>query len=121
MRHTVVIGGGRRRVRRSGSEVAAILERYRASGRTQRAFAEAEGVPLSTLTFWLGRRGQVERAGKAPGSRLVAVRLRAEAAPLAEPPEGFELTLPHGIEVRVPASFAEEALRRLLRACGISC
>ena len=41
--------------KRSSAEIAKILEEYGGSGKTQKAFAKARRVALSTLTFWLCR------------------------------------------------------------------
>lgn len=45
--------------RSSKRERGGILSQYRASGLTQREFAEREGVAISTLSYWL-RRERVE-------------------------------------------------------------
>ena len=46
--------------KRSSGEIAEILTEYVASGKTQRAFSEARGLPLSTLTMWLRRAKRAE-------------------------------------------------------------
>ena len=52
-------------------ESRGVLAQFHASGLTQRQFAEQEGVPLSTLSYWI-RRERLERkvAGE---TTLVAV------------------------------------------------
>jgi transposase len=72
---------GRRRGR-SADEIAGIVERYVASGLTQRAFCAREGVGLSTLALWLRRR----RRGLIEGARPAGGRIGAEklAAGLVE-------------------------------------
>jgi transcriptional regulator with XRE-family HTH domain len=39
--------------RRSATEGARLVERYEASGLTQREFADRNGVTMSTLQYWL--------------------------------------------------------------------
>ena len=109
----------------------AVLERWRASGRSLRSFALSSGVSEPGLRYWQRRLAPPPPAGRAarrPGSgnsggplhpqsmipvKIVAVEearvsLKAGAEPC------IELHLVSGVEVRVPSGFSAEDLRRLL-------
>ncbi|MBZ0153324.1 MAG: hypothetical protein K8J09_17500 [Planctomycetes bacterium] len=82
------------------------------SGQTVREFSAGRGIAAGTLFWW---RSELRRRSK----RLVPVAVvddggamggRGSAAPC------FEISLDDAITVRVPTSFDEEELRRLLRA-----
>ena len=85
-----------------------ILAQYRSSGLTQREFADREGVPLSTLTYW-HRRERLERkvAGE---TTLVAI---------AEEPKisvtGFILEIGE-FRIEVPRDTSVEEWQRLREA-----
>jgi hypothetical protein len=89
-------------------EVRGILAQFHASGLTQREYAKQEGVPVSTLTYWL-RRERLERelAGE---TTLVAVSEAPESGG-----SGFILT--HGeLRIEVPRDASVEEWRRLREA-----
>jgi transposase-like protein len=48
--------------RKSEQEKKEILERYHASGQTQRAFSESEGISESVLSKWLNRNSPTKRS-----------------------------------------------------------
>lgn len=88
------------------AERAAMIAAYEASGLTQRAFAEREGVKFCTFAAWLAR----QRRARGP-ARFAEVALgRAAAA-------GIEVTLPDGLVVR--GTDVEQLVRLIgrLRAC----
>ncbi|MEW6268341.1 MAG: IS66 family insertion sequence element accessory protein TnpB [Thermodesulfobacteriota bacterium] len=112
------------------------VERWRDSGLTAKKFAEETGVNAKTLAYWKWRLGRAIGAGAArraarPRPRRVG-RVRAvpfvEVSPASVPAaspvpeqrageaEPFEIALPSGLRVRVPARFDEGALARLLQA-----
>lgn len=105
-----------RRRHRSPDEIGKILEEFDRSEGTQIRFAAEQGLSISTLRWWLRRRGQ-NRTNSRPG-RFVLVRLPT-AGLLAEPT--VEIVLAGGRSVRVPAGFDLAALAELLpvieRAC----
>jgi len=68
----------------------AILAAYDASGLTQKAFAEREGVKYHTLVTWLVRRRREQPAAPV---RFAEVRLPRTRA-------GLEVCLPSGIVIR---------------------
>ena len=86
------------------------LERYRRSGLTQRAFAEAEGLNLSRLRYWL--------YGPRPSSEAVAPAPRLQEIHVAGWPAanswGAEVGLPDGRVIRLDAPLARELLAPLL-------
>ena len=111
------------------------VERWKDSGLTAKEFAAEVGINASTLTYWKWRLGKEEREGQgAKSNRRPKHRSRktasvdatrgleaARSAPplvevqLAAPAEvPFEVELPDGRRVRVPVTFEEDALRRLL-------
>lgn len=72
----------------------AILAAYeRSSGLTQRDFAQREGVRYHTLTTWLRRQRQEERAAKSPMVKFAEVAMPTTDARL-------EVNLPGGVIVR---------------------
>jgi transposase-like protein len=103
---------GTTRRRRSPEEIRELLGEYERSGLTQQAFAETKGVSLSSVSLWLrkARAGALSRGEEilpAP-SRLVPVTIRSSA------PSSFELVIPSGATLRIPADFDPGALERLL-------
>ena len=89
-------------------ESRGVLVQFHASGLSQRQFAEQEGVPLSTLVYWL-RRERLEReiAGE---TALVAVT--EEAVPSAT---GFIVEF-GGFRIEVPRDASVEEWQRLREA-----
>jgi hypothetical protein len=110
--------------RRSPAQIAQLLDEYRQSGKSQREFAEAHQVPLSSLVYWLGRerlRQSSEPSG--PGERapdwveaVAAPPPDSASQPQATQNRPFQLQWPNGVRLRVPADFDAAALRRLLKA-----
>lgn len=83
-----------RRIVAAGERVA-LLEAYRTSGLTQRAFAEREGLNYSTFTAWVqGRRRSAEAANQPAKVSFTEVRLPATAS------RGLEVRLPDGTVLR---------------------
>jgi hypothetical protein len=64
--------------RKSEQEKIEILDRYHASGQTQRAFAEAEGISEYVLSKWLNRSGTGAKASfvEVPISSRTEVEIR---------------------------------------------
>lgn len=92
--------------RRSAEEIRQIVERYTASGLSQREFSEQTGIRLSTLGRYVRREGRSE----AP-QQLVRVKL--ESPP--EPDTGFVLVLGKGRRIASGWEFSDGALSRLIR------
>ena len=91
-----------------------LVSQWRSSGETAREFAAKHGVKASTLSGWawrLGRERAADAKGQAspPQSRMIELR----GIPVQMHEECFELEV-GGRRVRVPPSFDEDALRRLI-------
>lgn len=99
-------------------EMAGMLGACDRSGLSQTAFARRRGIAPGTLGWWRHRL----RGRGAPGdrpARFVEVVAVPSVPPIA--PGRFELVLPGGAIVRVPASFDGAALRRVLAALAAPC
>lgn len=95
-------------------EMESLLSRWASSGLTQRAFAEHEGVPYSTLLYWrrrLSRKKTTRPRRRAEIPELAPVRIVPDAARSAP---SFEVRTPSGLTVSVPTGFDEGELSRLL-------
>ena len=100
------------------------VKRWQASGLDATAFAAKEGCSEKTLAWWrwhLGKvRGKHARKGAEIGRaatfvELVAPQIVREAVPSELP---FEVALPGGVRVVVPARFEQRSLEALLSALG---
>ena len=92
--------------RRSAEEIQQVVERYRATGLSQREFCEQTGMKLSTL----GRYTRREKRAEQP-EQLVRVKVESPA----EPGPGFVLMLGNGRHIASGWEFGETALARLIR------
>jgi transposase-like protein len=105
--------------RRSASDGSRLVERYQASGVTQREFAEREGVTMSALQYWLRKARAGDDGGEEAAERFQFVEVIGEEAEEAGA-GGVSLELPGGLSLRfeslpspsylasVAAAFAEE-------------
>jgi hypothetical protein len=115
-----------KRSRRGRDFWAELVGEFEEAGATEehRAFAERHGVECDSFRRWLYRL-RAEAAGR-PWKRRRTTAAARTPWPLVEiqgralgPVEGgFELQLPGGTCVRVPSSFDEDGLRRLLVVLG---
>lgn len=90
------------------------IKQWRASGLTAREFAEREGLREGSLGWWkwkLNSGGSDSTALSAP--TFLPVRV-VDAHPMPVAAEAFEVALPNGRVVRVPSSFDDATLERLL-------
>ncbi len=90
------------------------LEQFHASGLSVAAFCRLHHLPPGSLYAW--RRTLADRDRQAAAADLpqfVPVLLPAPAG-TNDAPAAFELLLPQGRVLRVPASFDADSLRRLL-------
>jgi hypothetical protein len=95
----------------------AMVERFRRSGQTRRAFCESEGVAKSTLDWWLRRSAAVP--SKLAGRNASAVGFR-EVALVSAGMEGssnwaIEIHSPQGWTIRSRQVLSVEEMARLLR------
>jgi hypothetical protein len=103
------------------TEAQQLLGEHEASGESLAAFARSRGIGVERLRWWQRRFGGTtrRRASDRP-VRLLPVRVRATKASTSlrgaavTADASFEVTLPGGRSVRVPAGFEAESLRRLL-------
>ena len=91
-----------------------VVSRWKVSGSSKVAFCKAEGIATVTLGRWL-RRLEVERAVEhAP----VLVEVGRREGPVRD---AYEVVLPGGAQVHVPAGFRSEDLSRLLGVLTAAC
>jgi hypothetical protein len=90
---------------RTPAEIAIIISQFHASGLSRRAFADRHDFSVGSLARWL-------QSSPAPPTTPKFVRVVPAAAPT--PPSWFELALPDGRRLRIPAGCDESALRSLL-------
>ena len=101
---------GKREAKRR--EMAKLMTRWRASGKSAAAFAREAGMPESRLWYWKRRMGAAEVPAFVP-VQIVA----DEESPAAA---CFELTFGDGRRLVIPSTLTGRPLRQLLsalRAC----
>ena len=91
-------------------ERARWLERYGRSGLTQSAFAQAQGLSLSRLRYWLYSGGPAAATAN-PAPRVQEIHLDGWSA---TSPWKAEVSLPDGRTVRLDAQLARELIGPLL-------
>jgi len=91
--------------RRTPAEISAMIAQYHASGLSRRDYAKHHGVALATLARWLQR---------TPTEPDTTKFVRVIAATTPAPPAWFELAMPDGRRLRIPAGCDPAALRSLL-------
>jgi hypothetical protein len=91
------------------------IRRWRASGLTAREFAEREGLHERSLTWWKWKLGSaVSDSAVSASTTFLPVHV-VDLSPARVPAgEAFEVAFPNGRVVRVPPSFDDAALERLL-------
>lgn len=97
------------RVRRSGEEIAELLQDYRKSGQTQREYCSRRGLSVSCLQSYLRRAASIE-----PGVRLREVEVLGEPQRWEPSASALAVRLPGGYEVLVGRGFESGELARLL-------
>ena len=85
------------------------VESWKRSGLTAEQFAGREGLCVSTLYWWSSALQRKSVASVPPVVEVVGL-----AVDSADASRSFELVLPNGVRVIVPAGFAAGDLRRLL-------
>ncbi len=87
-----------------------MVEQFRRSGLTRKAFCVQYGVPLATLSWWLSKAKHTSSAA------AVAFR-EIKVIPTAEPPQkwAMEIESPSGVKVRCREVLPAGTLERLLR------
>ncbi|WP_437965315.1 hypothetical protein WMF04_37585 [Sorangium sp. So ce260] len=98
------------------------VERWHKSGHSARVFAEQEGINAGTLYSWSRRLGmkrsehRQQRSEKATLPALLPVVVASPGATAPSPGAALEIVFPDGAVVRVPPTFDEETLARVVRA-----
>ena len=95
--------------RRSSAEIRELVKEYRASSLTHRAFAEAKGVPVSTVSGWL-RKSRARKTVEVESSPLVPVVTK----PHAIRDSVIRIDLPCGRRVEVPGNIPRGELAEIL-------
>ena len=91
-----------------------MVERFRSSGMTRRAFCQAEGIATSTLNWWLGKtRGSASERSRQGRVEFSEVRMGPAAA---VPDWSAELISPRGWTIRFRQVLVAEEIRRLLKS-----
>jgi hypothetical protein len=91
--------------RRSAEDVQRLLDEYRQSGEGRTEYCRRQGIPVTTLDYYLRRQALKARP------RLARVRLTAPAEPAAR----FALVLLNGRRIESGWSFRDTDLARLIR------
>ena len=88
-----------------------MVERFRGSGMIQRAFCQTEGIPVSTLSWWVREAREISRQ---PGRTEYREVRMAPAAPL--PDWSTELISPRGWTIRCSHVRGAGEMARLLKS-----
>ena len=97
---------GKREAKRR--DMAKVLSRWKASGKSAGVFAREAGIPESRLWYWKRRIGDAETP------TFVPVRIVPEESP--EVPACFELSFGDGRRLLIPPTLTGRPLRQLLSA-----
>lgn len=91
------------------------IQRWQASGLTAREFAQREGFREQSLAWWKWKLGgAVSNSAVSAPTTFLPVHVVDISPPPASAAEAFEVALPNGRVVRVPPSFDDATLERLL-------
>ena len=113
----------RSRLTTRAQEMFTLVEKYLASGLSQKAFCAQEAIAFSTFQNWLKkyrlRQRQVERSGTAPnGFMPLLVRV-----PQAQPNHSLQCVIEfsHGVIIRLsgPVDFAPQGGTQLIHATTV--
>jgi hypothetical protein len=88
-----------------------MVEQFRRSGLTRKAFSGQYGVPLATLSWWLSK---AKRASKAPGP-MAFREIKVIPSAAAAEKWAMEVESPSGVKVRCREALPAQTLERLLR------
>lgn len=91
------------------------IRRWQASGLTAREFAEREGLRQQSLAWWKWKLGSaVADSAVSTPTTFLPVRVVDNSPARVPGGEAFEVAFPNGRSVRVPSSFDDATLERLL-------
>ena len=92
----------------------AVLQEFRDSGMTQKAFCTDHGLPISTLQYWLGR--ERNRSIIPNGTELVPVATVSTTSP----ERLLRVIVGDGVSIEAERPVSEAELAAILRAIGAS-
>jgi hypothetical protein len=95
--------------RRSAEEVQRLLDEYRQSGEGRTEYCRRQGIPVTTLDYYVRRQTLKSRP------RLARVKLTAAAAP----PSSFAVVLRNGRRIESGWNFRDADLARLIRVTEV--
>jgi len=111
---------GRSRPRWRAEQARAVLNEWRESGLSRRAFAEQRGLTVGRLNYWAGRLRTLDRVLDGPprrdeGASFVPIEwVGRDAGRGGELEDWMEVALPSGTRIRVPENFNPQRLGQLL-------
>ena len=100
---------------RTPEQWSALVKAYQASGQSQRAFCDEQGIGQSSLRYWKRRLepgAGIEPTPAATGSRFVAVQVLEDPPALSD--SGLVVISPHGVRVEITRGFDAATLARVL-------
>jgi hypothetical protein len=90
-------------VRKSRVDWPAVLEQFRESGLSQKRFCEENGVPLSSLGYWLQKGRRSGKIANAAEHRFIELDLSSDTVATArggQKPADVVVELPFGVVIR---------------------
>ena len=97
-----------------------IVEKWRGSGLSARAFAKRHRISPVTMYWWSSRLGRQDAAQDsefvAEAPTFLPVEIIDDAPPAASGPTALEVVLPHGEVIRVPPGADLSQLGRVVAA-----
>lgn len=94
----------------------AVIEAYQASGLTQKAFCQSEGLAFSTFQYWLSRYRKQHRSDHQQSSRHLFVELTPQTLlpPNHVGDPGVVVSYPNGVAVSLGATVDLALLKELI-------
>ncbi|MFQ5650275.1 MAG: hypothetical protein ACE5IY_10075 [bacterium] len=105
-----------RRLSIRAQEMFALIEAYAASGKSQKAFCQSQGLALSTFQYWLSRYRKHHRSDEQqPEKRHLFVELKpAVQSAAAAGDQGVVVHYPNGVVVSLGTAVDPELLKVLI-------
>lgn len=89
----------------------ALVAQYQRSDLSMKAFSEAQGIKLSTFSYWVRKKKRIEAAQDS--GNFIPLDLQAEE----NRGDGFEMIYPNGVRLRLP-HFDKDQIRQLINIYG---
>lgn len=104
----------------NGRRMAALIERWRGSGRTLSAFARAQGVTRDKLEYWRRRLGAApRRRRKVKAGEVTFSPVELVPASVAVP--AVEVTLPGGVRLAIGSGATPELVAAVIEGLRRGC